>query len=214
MEKLIFNSLVLIVMYFRTNTEHNNRDEIITNQQNKITQLERERQAMERIFTRAQMKKIISPDVRPRWSIEEVSKAIILHSAGPRAYRLLLKNKFPFPAVSTLRKWLAKIQIYPGILKTIFDIIKQKEMDSRDKVCVLSFDEIKLRKEYIYDKANDEIMKPFSYAQVVMLRGLHSKWKQPIFFDYDCRMTKKILFEIIEYIQKSGEDKLKSIDNT
>ncbi|KAL1493908.1 hypothetical protein ABEB36_009589 [Hypothenemus hampei] len=190
----------------RTNTEHDDRDNIIKAQQEKIAQLERERKAIEGIFTTAQLKKIIHPDVRPRWTIEDVSKAIILHSAGPRAYRLLLKKNLPFPAVSTLRKWLSKIKIVPGILSSIFDIIKRKEMNVRDKICILSFDEMKLRKEYTFDKADDEILSAFSYAQVVMLRGLHSKWKQPIFFGYDCKLTKSILFEIIEYVQRSGFD--------
>lgn len=30
-----------------------------------------------------------------------------------------------------------------------------------------------------------------------MIRGLFGKWKQPVYFDFDARMTKEILFQII-----------------
>jgi hypothetical protein len=49
------------------------------------------------------MKKLKNPDTPPRWSIEEISKAIVIYSAGAQAYRLLSKKGYPFPAPSTLR---------------------------------------------------------------------------------------------------------------
>ena len=49
--------------------------------------------------------------------------------------------------------------------------MKLSDMSSVDKVCVLSFDEIKIAKRYLYDKVNDETLKPYSYAQVVIIRG-------------------------------------------
>lgn len=159
---------------------------------------------MKKIFTSQQRNKLNNPKKRPRWSIEDISKAIVIHSAGPRAYRLLLKKGYTFPAVSTLRSWLKQIKIAPGILKPVLNIIKLKDMNTMQKVCILSFDEMKLRKVYLYDKANDETLKPYSYVQVVMLRGLFSNWKQVIFYDYDCKMTKDILFAIINYVETSG----------
>lgn len=78
-------------------------------------------------------------------------------------------------------------------------------MTQLQKVCVLSFDEIKVRKVYLYDKSNDETLKPYNYVQVVMLRGLFEAWKQPIFYDYDCKLTKQILFEILKFVHKSGK---------
>lgn len=39
-----------------------------------------------------------------------------------------------------------------------------------------------------------------------MLRGLFSNWNKPIFYDYDCKMTKDILFDIINYVEDSGEN--------
>lgn len=71
-------------------------------------------------------------------------------------------------------------------------------------MCVISFDEIKVKSLYLYDKANDETLKPYSYVQVAVLRGLFGNWKQPIFYAYDCPMTKSILFEIIQFAENAG----------
>lgn len=44
-----------------------------------------------------------------------------MYAAGPKAYRLLLKKGFPYPAVSTLKEWLRKIKLNPGIKKCFKD---------------------------------------------------------------------------------------------
>lgn len=69
---------------------------------------------------------------------------------------------------------------------------------------MLSFDEMKIKKSYLYDKANDETLKPYSYVQVVMLRGLYKSWKQPVFYDFDFQLSKEKLFEIIQFSESSG----------
>lgn len=117
---------------------------------------------------------------------------------------MLLKKNYPFPAVATLRSWLKKIKIDPGILKGVFNIMKVSDMSSLDKVCVISFDEIKIKKRYLYDHVNDKTLKPYSYAQVVILRGLFKSWKQPIFYDLDFKLTKEKLFELISFAESSG----------
>lgn len=71
-------------------------------------------------------------------------------------------------------------------------------------LCVLSFDEMKIQKQFLYDKLNDETLKPAAYAQVGMVRGLFGNWKQPIFYDFDCRITDKILFDIISQVEETG----------
>lgn len=62
-------------------------------------------------------------------------------------------------------------------------------MPRLQKLCVLSFDEMKIKEKFIYDKTQDETLKLASYVQVVMIRGLYGNWKQPVFFNYDCAMT-------------------------
>jgi len=83
-------------------------------------------------------------------------------------------------------------------------VVKKTDLSHLQKLSVLSFDEIKVRSVYLYDKANDTTLKPYSYVQVAVLRGLFGNWKQPLFFDYDCKMTKEKLFDIIQFAEKAG----------
>lgn len=94
-----------ILNIFRSSTEVDNRNEIIAELKKKIVRLESKVEALSSLFTSEQIKKLKNPKRRPRWSIKDVSKAIVVHSADLRAYRLLLKKGYPFPAVSTLRSW-------------------------------------------------------------------------------------------------------------
>lgn len=83
-------------------------------------------------------------------------------------------------------------------------IVKKTELTGVQKLCILSFDEIKVKKQYLYNNTNDETMKPYNYVQVAMIRGLVGNWKQPIFYGYDCPMTKEKLFEIIRFVEEAG----------
>lgn len=202
--------LVIVISYFpyciSINTDMDNRDKTIEKLQKKVQFFEQQLVGVQKLFTEKQLKKLSNPEKVARWNITDISKAIVLYAAGPRSYRLMLRQGFPFPATSTL-SWLKKIRIEPGILKKVFNIIKLIPTAENDRVCVLSFDEIKIRNCYCYDKANDETLNPRSYAQVVMIRGLFSNWKQPIYYAYDCKMTKEILFEIIKYTEEAGNIK-------
>ncbi|KAG5875325.1 hypothetical protein JTB14_018733 [Gonioctena quinquepunctata] len=53
-------------------------------------------------------------------------------------------------------------------------------------------DEMKLKSVLEFDNAEDEIVGPYNYMQFIMVRGLFSKWKQPIFIDFDRKITKDI----------------------
>ena len=139
-----------------------------------------------------------------RWSVSEISSAIVQYAAGPRAYRLLLRKGYPYPSISTLKVWLRKIQIQPGILKTVLKLVDFDGTSSLDKVCCILFDEMKIRKEYVYDAATDETLPPYSYVQVVMMTGVYKSWKQPIFFDYDRKMTARLLMQIIKFVEEAG----------
>lgn len=53
---------------------------------------------------------------------------------------------------------------------------------------------MKIRKEYIYDRVEDETLKSFSYVQVVMMTELFKSLKQPIFYEYDTKMSSEFFF--------------------
>ena len=60
----------------------------------------------------------------------------------------------------------------------IMKIMKaSKELTLNQKLCVFSFDEIKVKESYCYDKSTDTTLKPASYVQVGMLRGKLTLYK-------------------------------------
>ncbi|KFM77868.1 Transposable element P transposase, partial [Stegodyphus mimosarum] len=69
---------------------------------------------------------------------------------------------------------------------------------------VLSFDEMKIKTTYEYDTKHDQIIGPYSQMQMLLARGLFNNWKQPLFVDFDRRMTNAILFSVISKLHQIG----------
>ena len=182
-----------------------------------------EKKLME-IFSKGQIKKLKQGTKRLNWTEEDIARSITLYSASAKAYKLLKKKAFPLPAVRTLQCWAKKLDITPGILQPVMKLmLAATQLDETQKVCVLSFDEMKIRKTYCYDRSSDSTLHPVSYVQVAMLRGkctkyffkkqlkinnffvgLMAKWKQPKFYAFDCKMTQEIIYEILAATQKYG----------
>nr|AGL76355.1 transposase [Drosophila buzzatii] len=156
-------------------------------------------------FTEGQLIKLKNKDRRQNWNVDDIARSITFYSASPKGYRLLRRNKFPFPAIRTLQHWAQRIDICPGILAPVIKILSATtHLSQTQKLCVLSFDEMKIRSTYTYDKPSDSTLPAVNYVQVAMLRGLVADWKQPIFYDYDCPMTKTKIQEILKSTQNMG----------
>lgn len=159
---------------------------------------------LHKIFTKGQIRKVKNLNARIKWSVEDISSAVSLFAAGPRAYRHLYRKNHPLPAPSTLRKWASKIKVEPGVIDTALNLMAHYELEEIDKVCVLVFDEMKIKSTFEYDKACDATMSPSNYVQVVIVRGLRKQWKQPIYFNYDQNMTATILRDILQKLHVIG----------
>lgn len=160
----------------------------------------------ESMFTVGQNRQITSGR-RVKWSAEDIADAISLRSISPRAYRYLrITKKMPLPAFSTLRRWAQKITVKRGLLHDVIRILKSKgaSMAVVEKLCVLSYDEMYVSHEVKLDREVEQIVGNHKNVQVVMLRGLASPWKQPIYYDFDCPMTKTILMSIIKAVYMAG----------
>jgi len=93
-----------------------------------------------------------------------------------------------------------------GILE---DVIRMMQLNGNtlqdyEKLTILMFDEEKISSTMEYDVLRDEVVGPHSQMQVVMARGIASQWKQPIFVGFDQKMTKSILFSIIDRLDQIG----------
>lgn len=170
-----------------------------------MVELHQLKTAVKNFFTPRQLKHLENSTKHAVWSVEEIFQGIAINGAGAKAYCLFKKKEYPLPAISTIRAWTKKKnKVVPGILYPVLYLIKKFDLTQWEKVCVLSFHEMKIRRVNAYDKVTDELLKPSNYAQVPSIRRLLASWKQQIFFDYDRKMDKPLLFKIIEAIEGAG----------
>jgi hypothetical protein len=128
-----------------------------------------------------------------RYSEDMKLFCIALKFQSAKAYRFLGKV-FNLPSVSTLTRITRGFQVRAGNFKTIIDTLEKKipEMESIDKLCVLTLDEMAIKEFLSFRRDTDEIEGFVDYGEgrrkaefanqglVFMVRGLHSKWKQTL----------------------------------
>lgn len=160
------------------------------------------------VFTPGQVKKLISPSSRRIvWTLEDVRSAIALRSVSSKAYVFLREvQKIPLPCIATLKKWVANFSLKPGILREVVRImdLQGQNLSTPEKLTVLTFDEIYLANKIDLERREQKIYGPHKTCQVVMVRGLFSKWRQPIYYEYSKPMTKEILLEIVAVLYNIG----------
>lgn len=142
-----------------------------------------------------------------RWSDDDISRSIALRNLSPKAYRYLREVwKLPYPSVATLNRWASKINTESGILKTVMNLLQHeaKDMCEQDRLCVLSFDECSVTHVWSFDKKTDILIESKNRALCVMIRGLVKQWKQLVYYDFDCCLTKEILYDIIQKTEAAG----------
>ena len=206
-----------------TNSNHSHLEVEISDLKNKLAELENKNVALENdlkkfdqsfqnlyakfknLFSKRQVDSILNNQKISRWEDGEILSALHIRYSSIKTYNLL-KSSFPLPSERTLYRWAAKIECPEGYQKIIFDILKMKieNFDESEKLCVIVFDEIEIRKQICYDISNDKLLGPFSKAQVVIIRGLCSNWKQPLFFKFDFKFTKNSFEELAKNIQNIG----------
>ena len=161
------------------------------------------------IFSPGQVKCIVQGKKKVKWSQEDLKMAIVLRHMSRKAYSYLRKSVgLPLPSPSTLSSWSRKFSCNPGILREILMFLKTflQPLSRPEKLAVLSFDEMSVRKEIVYDKAQDIVLGPCKHVQVCMLRGLVKNWKQPVFYDFDVPITKELLQQVICAVESIGAE--------
>ncbi|XP_056647325.1 uncharacterized protein LOC130451987 [Diorhabda sublineata] len=139
------------------------------------------------------------------WTREEIATAFTLRYYSKKSY-LFLRNKlhYSLPGLSSLRRWASQLNLNQGILKDVLFLLKLagESFSDFERTVVLQYDEVKVKKTEEYNIAQDEVLGPHNYMQVVMARGLFSNWKQPIYIGFDQKMTKSLLMDIITELHK------------
>ncbi|XP_018049866.1 PREDICTED: uncharacterized protein LOC108688213 [Atta colombica] len=159
-------------------------------------------------FTEGQIRCILEKKKWIQWSIDDYAAAISLQSVSPKGYCYLrTKLHYPLPSLASLREWaLKKFRIEEGFLTDVLTVMREKgkELSSLEKLAVLSFDEMTVSSEINFDAKLEKLVGPYGKVQVMMVRGLFSNWKQPIYYKFDQPMNKCILLESITRLYSAG----------
>lgn len=149
-----------------------------------------------------------------RYSIKQKIMALVIYKKSPACYRLL-RRMFALPCQSSLNKLLNNVPLRPAINKHIFTSLKEMSQNQTDEhtLCILSFDEMCIRKHLQYNSKSDEIQgyqdhgnhgrskEVANKALVFMLSGIRAKWKQPIAFYLSCTLNAERLTVILKEVK-------------
>lgn len=163
--------------------------------------------ALYKCYTVSQAQSLISGQPVLKWEDIDIINALSLKSLSTKTYKYLRNYmNMPLPDISTINRRIAEINVEPGLLNSVLRMMAQQSgsYTSGQKACTLSFDEMKIESKYCYDRASDTIYRPHNYVQVVMAQGILYNWRQPLFFGYDTKLTKVLLFDIISKTEKAG----------
>ena len=112
------------------------------------------------VFSQTQLQLITKKKKRVIWSTEDISKAFTLRYLSKRCY-IYLRNKLncPLPHVSTLVKWVSRLNFRQGILVDIIRIMKiaALNLNSIKLLCIIQFDKMKILSAYEYHKKKKTI---------------------------------------------------------
>jgi len=158
-----------------------------------------------KIFTKTQVKVILSGQKHQKWSNEDIGRALTLKYKH-NSYEHLRSLGFPFPATRTLQDWTQKIRMDPGISFATLNMLKNEFQNAKelDRQCVIGFDEMSIDSKIDYDPNEDKVYGPKSNINCWFVRGLFSPWKQMIAYEFDETLSTEKFFELISHVEKCG----------
>lgn len=172
-----------------------------------INKLECQLKKYEALFSACQKQQVINGKCT-NWSSEDVSKAVTIRCISQKALSYLREFlNYPLPSERTIKRRLAQFHTSPGFLDLSLNILKGQSLilnDEFKKDVVMSFDEMKVKGDICYDSINDQFRGPHTNVQVMMIRSLTGKWKQPIYYQFDQSVTTELFIEAIKVVELSG----------
>ena len=159
---------------------------------------------------------------RRRWTddVKAICLSIFYQSRKAYAY---LRTILTLPSVRTLKRPLERIEVGPGMSPDVIELLKHRvaKFSDHDRYCVLSLDEMAFKANLAYEANQDKIIgfidhdhlgrtrDPANQAQVFMLRGIFTNWKQPLGFYLSENAMKSdvippLLFEWLDVLADIG----------
>ena len=131
-------------------------------------------------LTSGQVKSLLNPEKRIRYSKEDVIQALVQKSLGTKAFNHLRKTAaYRIPTRQTQERWLGNLMSsMPGFQTDAILAVKElrkRSTDERFHEAVVSFDEMYLSKKMELHRKTQHILGPHNKVMVCMIRGLTSK---------------------------------------
>lgn len=156
------------------------------------------------VLTDVQIERILTGKTK-HWSFREIALGFKLrYSSNP--YENLRHLGYPLPAVSTMTRYLRKIDFVPGIQDKFLELLRHEFRTATPfrRQCVVIFDDMAINPRYEYFPAGDRVLGGKKNVSVFMVRGLFEPWKQVFAFDFCDKLTKKAFYEAIEKLELAG----------
>jgi Transposase protein len=164
------------------------------------------RTALKDIFSPAQLDRILKKK-KTHWTQEDYGLAISFLCQSSRGYRFARNVlNIPLPAASTVRKKIARFPLEEGLATFALDIMKAKGqcMTPLQRATELTFDEVYIAADMVFDPVTERVLGPFNKTQVIMAQGVFGRWKNVVYFQHNEDITPDILSHVIEELHKSG----------
>ena len=122
----------------------------------------------------------------------------------------MLSNIFSLPSRNKLKLFLTRAygDMPTGFSQKLFTLLKLRvnNMNQQDRNCSLVLDEMALKQHLDYDKSVDVVFgiknkKPLNQALVFIIRGIATKWKQPIAYFFSNSTVSTV--NLIKFIQEA-----------
>ena len=157
-----------------------------------------------------------------RWKTEDKMLALSIFFHSRKAYKIL-SQLFILPSVRTLLRDLQKMNIKPGFSQYVLDALtlKVQAMHPTDRNVALVFDEMSIKQSLVYNEGTDSVegFEDFgnlgqtryiaNHATAFMVRGLASKWKQPVGYflssgPIKAKILQSLTWQCIDKVDQTG----------
>ena len=138
---------------------------------------------------------------------EEIKQAALLWYSSPKTYKLLRSfSQQRYPCPNTIQKYVQRFRCSFGINQEMFFLLSQmlQTLLLIDRNVAMVFDEIALHPHTGYSQHLKMRLPSAKKAMVVMIRGLRKKFKEVIFYDFECSMDMELLSELILQVERAG----------
>lgn len=163
-------------------------------------------------FVKLQIKNVRKAKQGYRFTFEEKTLALDIYKQNPKRYKTLRKMA-KLPSRQTLVTHSAAIRFMEGINPKLMNFVKEavSQMENMDKICTIGWDEMSLTAHLDIDEIKDYIdgfedlgskrTNNFAtHALVFMVRGIKSKYKQPIAYFLTENISSAELAELIRLV--------------